>query len=165
MPDRGERGPKGDHGQTGDIGLTGEQGATGRRGATGESSLLSRNVSLSFGVVVAVAILVTSCQGYQLREVRHLAAENRGRIHESEQLRRDLVRGLRIADYRLCVGQELLKDQNRADAIRSFNELDLTLRILKLERTPEIVEVATERRDRVLKRNAPRPGGCGQLPP
>lgn len=92
MPDRGERGPKGDHGQTGDIGPEGEIGETGeagKRGFTGEtgqqgepgkSSILSRNVSLSFGVLILVAFVVTSCQGYQVREVRKVARENKEHV-------------------------------------------------------------------------------------
>lgn len=92
MPDRGERGPKGDHGQTGDIGPVGEigeTGDTGKRGFTGEtgqqgepgkSSILSRNVSLSFGVLLLVAFVVTSCQGYQVREVRKVARENKEHV-------------------------------------------------------------------------------------
>ena len=95
MPDRGERGPKGDHGQPGDIGLTGETGETGKRGfigqrgvqgLPGESSILSRNVTLSFWLLLLVAVLVTSCQGYQLRETRHLISENRERINEHNRI-------------------------------------------------------------------------------
>ena len=49
------------------------------------------------------------------------------------------------------------KKLNREQAIKTYKDLDQTLRILKLEKTPEIVKLARENRDKLLKRFAALP--------
>lgn len=55
-----------------------------------------------------------------------------------------------------CRAIEALKASEREEALDSYRNLDRTLRILGLERTPEIEAVARENRDATLRRFAAR---------
>jgi hypothetical protein len=83
----------------------------------------------------------------------------------NRQIRRDLVVGLKRADVSNCLRVEKLYAQERAEARRNFRELGRNLRLLRIEKTPEIVALARQNRDRQLERFQAKPGGCGQLPP
>lgn len=55
-----------------------------------------------------------------------------------------------------CETIEELKAAEREEAIERYRDLGRTLRLLKLERTPEIEAVARENRDETLERFAPK---------
>jgi len=55
-----------------------------------------------------------------------------------------------------CLEIEKLKTEFRAEALENYANLDRTLRVLDIERTPEIEAVAQRQRDRKLARFAPR---------
>lgn len=59
--------------------------------------------------------------------------------------------------YRLCLGVNEGRQEERLDARRTFARLDETLALLHLERTTEIVERAEGDRDRRIARNQPLP--------
>lgn len=58
---------------------------------------------------------------------------------------------------RNCRAIEALKAAEREEALKTYRDLDRTLRLLRLERSKEIEEVARENRDEKLARFAPRP--------
>lgn len=64
---------------------------------------------------------------------------------------------LRLA---VCEEVEAIKRHLREDAKKDYENLDRTLRLLNLKRTPEIERAALDARDDVLLRFAPLPGGC-----
>lgn len=69
-----------------------------------------------------------------------------------------------MSDLSICREVEKLKKKRRDDALDSYRNLDRTLRLLGLQRTREIEQVARENRDTTLSRFAPREGGCRALP-
>ncbi len=78
------RGPQGVQGVQGVEGIEGQgtqgiPGIQGERGIAGPRGrgVLSRNVTLSFGIVVLVAFIVLAIFALQVRQTRHLAEENR----------------------------------------------------------------------------------------
>lgn len=125
------------------------------------------------GITLAFIMLLPALVGLYLvdRESEIRATENRELIIQLEIQAKQLVeqrdetrRLFRRADLQLCRQSEKLKTQNRIDAQRSFNNLDQTLAVLQLERTPEIERLAKENLERDLRRNMPREGGCQSLP-
>lgn len=65
------------------------------------------------------------------------------------------VYGVRAhADEIACREVEVLKNAERQRAIDSYNNLDQTLKLLKLKRTPEIEQRALNDRNTALKRFA-----------
>jgi hypothetical protein len=145
---------------------------------------LGRHVYFSYWTVVAVAVAVVAWNGWQLREVRHLGSENRNRISENRdrivevaeladantlllkqqaEIRAELVRGLKRADVIACRRAENLKAQNRRKARENYASLDRSLRLLNIERTPELERLAKNNLNRDLRLNAQKP--CGSLPP
>lgn len=116
---------------------------------------MKQTVTLSFMAVIAVAVFVTGVQAYELKKVHDLGQENKKRITEAAEIRRDLFRELERADLRLCLTQEKLKTQNRTDAKENFSRLDENLELLQIPKTPAIVQRARENLERDLKRNAP----------
>jgi hypothetical protein len=64
----------------------------------------------------------------------------------------------RLSDIAManCLEIQGLKAEFRAEANESYRNLGRTLRVLGIERTPEIEELARRQRDRKLKRFAPR---------
>ncbi len=56
-----------------------------------------------------------------------------------------------------CAQIEALKTQVREEAIEDYANLDRTLRLLKIARTPEIERVAQEQRDKKLNRFRAKP--------
>jgi len=83
------RGPQGVQGVQGVEGIEGQgiqgvQGEPGERGITGPRGrgVLSRNVTLSFGLVVLVAFVVLGVFALQVRQTRQASRENR-RVIES----------------------------------------------------------------------------------
>lgn len=69
-----------------------------------------------------------------------------------EFARRERVDQLNYINTRQCLEIELLKKVEREEALEDFRNLDRNLRILGIEKTPEIVETAEESRDRTLSR-------------
>lgn len=79
-------------------------------------------------------------------------------IYEDRQ--NDAVRAeVRIS---FCEQIEQLKAGFREKAIEDYQNLDRTLRLLKLERTPAIEREAIENRDEKLAQFAPIKGGCSE---
>ena len=83
------RGPQGVQGVQGVEGIEGQgtqgiQGEQGERGITGPRGrgVLSRNVTLSFGIVVLIAFIILVIFALQVRQTRQLGRENR-RVIES----------------------------------------------------------------------------------
>ncbi len=83
------RGPQGVQGVQGVEGIEGQgtqgiQGEQGERGITGPRGrgVLSRNVTLSFGIVVLIAFIILVIFALQVRQTRQLTGENR-RVIES----------------------------------------------------------------------------------
>lgn len=56
----------------------------------------------------------------------------------------------------VCLEIEKLKAANREKARETFNRLDQNLKLLKLKKTPEIVDAARKNRDAELRRFAAR---------
>ena len=99
--------------------------------------------------------------------IRTLEAQGREIKRQTQALadsRRQARANFRRSDFSLCREIEQLKLQNREDAQQSYDRLDETLAILNLERTAEVEAVARRNLAEDLERNAPRPGGCGELP-
>lgn len=57
----------------------------------------------------------------------------------------------------ICVQIEKLKTAQREAAAKNYAKLDANLRLLRIQKTPAVVEAATEARDDTLKRFAPLP--------
>lgn len=165
---QGVQGIRGAQGVPGNItGLEGKRGEPGRAGVQGEPGksaqvVLNKRIEVSFWAMLLVFVGVVSFMGYEFKEVRDLAQSHEAVLKENARIRADLVRGFEAANQRLCEGQELLKQQNREQAIKDFNRLEETLDLLGLELTPAILERATRDRDHTLSINAPRPDGCQQ---
>lgn len=75
-----------------------------------------------------------------------------GAFAHTENERKHRVAALNFVNTAQCKEIEALKYQFRIDAIEDYNRLEETLRLLKLERTPEIEERARRDKDTVLKR-------------
>lgn len=83
-----------------------------------------------------------------------------GRLKEADDRRAQQAsfnQRIREVSLNYCNEIEALKKANRDKAIEAYNNLDQTLRLLKLKKTPEIVRVAKEQRDRTLRSFAPDP--------
>lgn len=183
MSDQGEQGTKGEPGRQGPPGVqghqgiqgvqgpqgegpVGEQGVAGERGARGAAGApwRGRNVTLSFWAIVIVALLVTGVQGYAIKQNKQ-TIHRLQRSEEAQARDRQFNRKkFRTVDIVLCREVEALKGRERQQAIEGYKNLDRTLRLLRIERSPEIVAVARENRDRVLRRFKAREGGCRELP-
>jgi len=84
------RGPQGVQGVQGVEGIEGQgtqgiPGVQGERGTTGPRGrgALPRNVTISFGVVVAVAFIILAVFALQVRQTRQIARDNRDLISAS----------------------------------------------------------------------------------
>ena len=77
-------------------------------------------------------------------------------VYESSK-RNELRAQVRVA---FCEEIELLKKGFRDEAIEDYNSLGRTLRLLGIERTAEIEELARQNRDETLGQYAPTKGGC-----
>jgi len=123
---QGERGPKGDPGDSGGQSTQGEQGEQGEQGATGKPGWKG-----FIGYLFLVAAFVLTGLGfYQLTDKL-----------ESQALA-------------YCREIESIKTEGRIEGRRDFKRLPADLKLLRLEKTEEIVKVATAIRDQKLKRYA-----------
>lgn len=101
---------------------------------------LHKFVAVGSGII----LFLTSLVGWFAYGNARIEKENR---HE----RILLINNLNKHD---CLEIENLKQGFREDAIRDYNRLNETLRLLKLERTPQIEKRALADRDRKLKKYA-----------
>ncbi len=81
MSEDKRRGPQGVQGVQGVEGIEGQgtqgiQGEPGERGPRGRG-VLSRDITLSFGIVVVVAFIILGVFALQMRQTRQLGRENR----------------------------------------------------------------------------------------
>lgn len=113
---------------------------------------------------VVLYLLLTVALGSGLYLLNERAEDTRALVHEFGTDRVENRARYKRSDVLLCREIEALKRQNREDAQETFDNLGRTLRILRLDRTPEIEEVALENLTADLLRNTARAGGCGDLP-
>ena len=123
------------------------------------SRLLSKT-SVS-GVLVALALLLSllTVGG----SVLYISKANDQRLLENRAARVDIINQ---ANLEMCLEIENLKRAQREEAIKQFRDLDENLALLKIERTPKIVELATKTFNEKLVRFAaePCPRVRAQLP-
>ncbi len=127
------RGPQGVQGVQGVEGIEGQgtqgiQGEQGERGTTGPRGrgVLSRNVTLSFGIIVLIAFVILVIFALQVRQTRQLTRENR-RVIESlcnttATLDAALVVPLLI-ETKLAL--KFISDEGRARLVRQRNNLTI----------------------------------------
>lgn len=98
--------------------------------------------ALSILAVLALALLSVTfvSRGFYQRDLRQVAIFN-------------------------CQEIERLKAELRRQAVRSYENLDNTLRLLGIRRSAEVEETARANRDYVLGRFKQREGGCRSLDP
>lgn len=99
-------------------------------------------VVLTLGVLFAASLAVA---GWALYDRFSLTDERRARQAAINQ-RMDMI------SLENCREIEALKQAQREEALRSFRDLDRTLRILRIPNSPEVVRAAKETRDRKLAR-------------
>lgn len=81
--------------------------------------------------------------------IANLQEQNR----QNNKTRAQLLRGLKRADFSACVQVENLKSQNREKARESYERRFQSYRILTLEPTPELEQLALGNLTRELERN------------
>ncbi len=127
------RGPQGVQGVQGVEGIEGQgtqgiQGEQGERGITGPRGrgVLSRNVTLSFGIVVAIAFIILVIFALQVRQTRQVARDNRDLIESlcntTQTLDAALVVPLLI-ETKLAL--KFISDEGRARLVRQRNNLEI----------------------------------------
>lgn len=118
-----------------------------------------------FVFVFMLIFLATVISVYLVdRESKARSNQNRDAIARTIETRRRLVRAFIAADLHTCREIEKLKAGFRQDAQHNYESLGKNLKLLHLERTPQIERAARNARNRVLHRYASRPGGCVQSP-
>ncbi len=127
------RGPQGVQGVQGVEGIEGQgtqgiQGEQGERGVTGPRGrgVLSRNVTLSFGIVVLIAFIILVIFALQVRQTRQVARDNRNLIESlcntTVTLDAALVVPLLI-ETKLAL--KFISDEGRARLVRQRNNLEI----------------------------------------
>lgn len=151
------RGPQGVQGVQGVEGIEGQgiqgiQGEQGERGITGARGrgVLSRNVTLSFGIVVLVAFIILAVFALQVSKTRQIGRENRDLIEQVVEAREKIVRGFERADRALCLSANEQGDI-LADLIRGVEK-----------GATDISEESRRQFQLALVRLAPR--DCSKLP-
>lgn len=127
--DTGERGVQGERGPKGDPGDTGGQSTQGEQGEQGETGKPGWKGFIGY-LFLCAAFVLTGLGFYQLTNKL-----------ESQALA-------------YCREIESIKTEGRIEARRDFKRLPADLKILRLEKTEEIVKVATAIRDQKLRRYA-----------
>ncbi len=154
----GVEGHEGEPGPAGPIGEAGPAGALGPAGLNSEA-MIERKAKWAFVLFALGALLIASFHTYQLVKLRDYSRDNRAQITRLDKLEKGqrAFRKARVVqtadtDKRICLEVEKVKTQLRLNALKSFAELDQTLRILKVTKTGEIVDIATRNRDLALRR-------------
>lgn len=114
-------------------------------------------VILTVGVAVAIGLVWQLAQEND-RELERLARVEREQIELAEQRRQEIAR----TDYRVCAEVEAVKEQLREEAREDFQNLDVTLELLRIPRTPRVVAIARQNMQDELRRFAPV--RCADLP-
>jgi len=124
--------------------------------------MFNRNSVFVFWVLLMVAIAVVA--GLSRSIIANESDISRLDALERQQaaFRVERSKQTTATDSRICTEVEGVKLQLRLDAERRYRELGRTLRVLKLEQTPEIERIARGNRDEVLKRF--QKVNCGKLP-
>lgn len=110
-------------------------------------------VVVAFLLIAGIAVATAVWNDYRIDQAERRIRANTASNEQQNAVRAELVAGFRAQDVRFCMFINDLRAQNRLDAHRDFAQLDRNLRLLGVAKTPEIVEVATENRDRILARN------------
>lgn len=124
-----------------------------------------RGARMAKGAIIFLAFVISfslAASGYALY-YRFVDTDARRALLEAQAQQQALFnQRVRDVSFGYCTEIELLKKANRDRAVEDYRRLDQTLELLKLERTPAIVERAKKDRDTALRRFAPnscpRPG-------
>lgn len=124
-----------------------------------EQNKHDKKVTISFLTIVIISFIIISFFGYQVNSTHNLAVdskrlalENKQRIIDNAQTRRDLLKASKRTDYKLCRQIKKLNGGFRLAAYMSFKNLDRNLALLHVVKTDEIIAAAKEQRDIKLAR-------------
>ena len=125
---------------------------------------ISRTNRLLVRATVTLYVFGAITCGISFYLLNERAEDTRALVREEEADRVENRARFKRSDVLLCREIEALKRQNRVNAQESYDNLDRTLRIFRIERTPQVEAVALESLISDLLRNKMRPDGCGDLP-
>ena len=109
----------------------------------------------SFVAIIIGFYAVSAWNTHKIHEAEKRIEHNTQVNHAQDVTRAILLHALERTDRRACERIEVLKKQNRIDAINQFARLDQTLHLLHLRKTPQIVAEARRQLRHTLARNAP----------
>lgn len=118
---------------------------------------LMRHPYVAFAAAVLIVVSVATIISFATRE------ENSGRIDRLSQVQQQLVKDRKEnqerfarSDRLLCQEIEKLKTRDRAAALEERRNLNRNLRLLGIEKTPEIVRLADDNLSKSLAETKPR---------
>ena len=116
------------------------------------------------GAIVFLALVIAfslAASGYALYDRFATADERRALMELEARQQAAFNERIRVVSLDYCLEIESLKKANRDRALESYRNLDQTLELLQLEKTPAIVKRAKHDRDTALRRfsaeSCPRP--------